>query len=72
MAVATRRINLNVPEKTYEDLQALASKTGRSMTEVMRTALSLAQIAMREQASGNTLAVTKADGTLLKEIVIPR
>jgi predicted DNA-binding protein len=68
----TRRLNINVPERTYQELQDLARRTGRSMTEVMRTAFSLAEIALRETASGNTLAVAKPDGTLLREIVIPK
>lgn len=65
-----KRININLPEHSYDDLQTLASQTGRTMTEVLRTGFGLAKIAMEEAREGRRLAVVNKDGKLIKDIVI--
>ncbi len=67
-----RRLNINLPEKTFNELQELADRSGRTMTDFMRTALGLAKVAIEESEKENRLAVTNKDGKLLKEILIPR
>ena len=67
-----KRLNINLPDNMYNDLQSLAQQTGRSMTDVLRTGFGLAKVAMEETQGNNRLAVTNPDGKVIKEIVIPR
>lgn len=64
-----RRLNLNLPERTFQELQRLASESGRSLTEMIRIAIGLAQVAVDEEAHGRKLAVIDKDGRVLKEII---
>jgi len=45
MAVAerknTRRVNMNLPQKTYDELEKLAAEKGKTLSEVIRDALAL-------------------------------
>lgn len=66
-----RRLNLNLPEITFHALQRLATKTGRSLTEMIRVGIALAQVAVDEQAHGRKLAVIDQEGKVIKEIIIP-
>lgn len=65
-----RRLNINLPESVYETLQRLARESGRTMTDIIRTALSLVKIAVETDAKGNKLAVVSPEGKVLKEIVL--
>jgi hypothetical protein len=65
-----RRLNINLPESVYDTLQRLAQQTNRTMTDIIRTALSLVKIALETDAKGNKLAVVSPDGKVLKEIVL--
>lgn len=64
-----RRLNLNLPERTFQELERLASETGRSLTEMIRIAIGLAQVAVDEEIHGRKLAVISKDGHVLKEII---
>jgi hypothetical protein len=68
----TRRLNVNLPSKVADDLEKLASDSGRSMTEIVRTALGLVKIAQEVTDKDQKLIVTNSDGKPLKEIVLPR
>lgn len=72
VAVPIKRLNVNLPEPAYEELQKLSAISGRSMTEVVRTALGLAKVAFEEDRAGNRLAVIDRDGVIRKEIVLPQ
>lgn len=69
---ATKRLNLNLPESLYNELQVLARQSGRSMTDVLRSAFALSKIAMVETQKGNTILVGNEKGKPIKEIIIPR
>ena len=66
-----RRLNVNLPEASYQELKDLAKRNGRSLTEVVKLALRLVKVALDERAEGNRLAITTSDGLLLKEIILP-
>ncbi len=66
-----KRLNINLPEQMYNDLQSLANQTGRSMTDVLRTGFGLAKVALEETRGANRLAVATPEGKVVKEIVIP-
>ncbi len=65
-----RRLNINLPEKTFQELERLAAESGRTMTDLVRVAISLAQVAIDEKDHGRKLAVIDQDGKLLKELVL--
>ena len=67
-----KRLNINLPEKTFNELDRLADETGRSMTELVRLAIGLVQVALDEERHGRKLAVVEPNGRLLKEIVLLR
>ena len=71
LAPKPRRINLNLSEKAYKDLQDLAQETNRSMTEIVRLGLGLVKIAVREAAASNRLLVASENGEPIREIVLP-
>lgn len=71
-APSIRRLNINLPESVYQELQTLSSSTGRSMTELVRTALGLMNVAYEETARSNLLVVADKEGKPLKQLLIPR
>jgi hypothetical protein len=68
----TRRINLNLPEAKFFELDNLAKDSDRTMTDVVRIALELVKVAVNLEAHGHRLAVVDADGKLVKEIILLR
>jgi hypothetical protein len=68
-AGAVKRLNINLPARAYETLRALADSSHRSMTDVVRIALSLVKVAMETEKDHNKLAVISPEGKVLKEIV---
>ena len=70
-SVSVRRLNINLPEPVYQELQALSNTTGRSMTDLVRTALGLVNVAYRATEQSNVLIVADKNGKALKEVLIP-
>ncbi len=66
-----KRLNLNLAPKAFQELQALARKTNRSMTELVRIGLGLARIANEAREQGLRLAVVDDRGNSVRDIVIP-
>lgn len=67
-----RRLNIILPEKTFRELKTLAAESNRTMTDLLRLAIGLAQIATIEESHGRKLAVVDHDGKLVKELVFLR
>jgi hypothetical protein len=71
-AQVTRRLNINLPEPVFQELRALSSSTGRSMTDLVRTALGLVNTAYEETRDGkHVLVVADKSGRPIKQLVIP-
>ncbi len=68
--MSTKRLNINLPADTFEDLRLLAAESGRSMTEVVRTSLGLAKLAYEEDKNDRVLAVANKDGKVIKQLLI--
>jgi len=66
----TRRLNINLPAQAAADLEKLASSSGKSMTEVIRNALSLVKLAQDAQAKNHKLIIADANDKPLKEVVM--
>jgi hypothetical protein len=71
-AAGVRRLNINLPTSIANDLETLAQKSGRSMTEVVRNALGLVKIANDAADSNQKLVITDAKGKPVREIVLPK
>ncbi len=71
-ATAVRRLSINLPESAADELEELANKSGRSMTEVIRSALGLVKIASDASENDQKLVVADKSGKLIKEIVLPK
>lgn len=67
-----RRLNVNLPEPVYVELQSLAKESGRSITDLMRMALGLVKIAVEETNRGNALFVGTRNGEPIKQLLIPK
>ena len=68
----TKRLNVNLPESIFGELDQIARESGRTMTDVVRLALGLVAVALTEEKAGHKLAVIKPDGKVLKELLIPK
>jgi hypothetical protein len=69
--MSRKRLNLDLTPEAYELLQKLADESGKTMSEVLRTGLSLYGIARDEQTNGRELGVIQGD-KVIKEILIPK
>jgi hypothetical protein len=69
--IETKRVNFVLSAKAHSELATMARRTRRSMTELVRLGLGLVKIAIEAERNGHKLIVTTADGTPLKEIVLP-
>lgn len=70
--VKTKRLNVNLPEPVFGELEEIADQSGRSLTEVVRLALGLLAHATDAQRAGHKLAVVDSRGRLLKELVLAK
>jgi hypothetical protein len=66
----TRRLNINLPEAKFVELEGIAKDSNRTMTDVVRLALELVKVAVKVEANGHRLAVVDEDGNLIKELVL--
>ena len=69
--MSRKRLNLDFPLESFELLQKISDESGKSMSEVLRTALALYGIAKDEQSNGRELGVIQGD-KVIKEILIPK
>jgi len=63
-----KRINLNLPEPLYCDLEELAAETGKTMTEIVKAGLGLANLIYRDIGAHERLAIADSTGRVVKEI----
>jgi len=68
---AEKRLSLILSSSVFEDLSALARERRTTMTEIVRLALGLIKVAIREAKAGNKLVVAKENGEVVKELVLP-
>jgi hypothetical protein len=66
--MSNSKLNIQFNEKQGQALEEMAEELGTTKANVLKTALSLLQLAIREKKSGNGLGVIKED-KVVKEIV---
>jgi hypothetical protein len=71
-ALASRQLNINLPENVAEELEHMAQHSTLGMVGVMRTALALAKIASEVQKNKQKLVVADQTGKPIEEIVLPK
>ena len=62
------RLNVKFSERQQKALEDMAQELGTTKAGVLKTALSLLEVAIRERKVGNQISVTKND-EVLKEII---
>lgn len=62
------RLNIKFSERQQKSLEEMADELDTTKAGVLRTALSLLEVAMRERKDGNQISVTK-DNEVVKEII---
>lgn len=62
------RLNVQFTERQNQSLEEMAEELGTTKAGVLKTALSLLKVALREREQKNQIAVVK-DGQVVKEIV---
>lgn len=62
------RLNVQFTDRQKKSLDEMAEELGMTKAGVLKTALSLLKVAIREREQKNTLAVAR-DGKVVKEIV---
>lgn len=67
-----RRFNLNIPERMFQDLEALSRQSGSSMSEIVKTALGLYAVASDETAKDHQVLIADRDGKPLKQLILPK
>jgi len=62
------RLNIQFNDRQKKSLEEMAEELGTTQAGVLKTALSLLKVAIREREQHNDIAVVK-DGKIVKEIV---
>ena len=70
-APKTVKTSVNLPEESIEALREIASKTGSSMSDVIRQAISTEKFLRNEAEQGNRILIQDKDKNV-KEIIIRR
>lgn len=68
-AVSSSRVNVQFTKRQNETLEEMAEAMGISKAGVLKKALSLLNVGMKERALDNDLAVIDSHGTVVKQIV---
>jgi len=66
---AMKRLNLNLPESLYRDIEKLAQEESRTMADVLRLGLGLAHLVASERKKGAYFAIVDASGQLHRVIL---
>jgi hypothetical protein len=69
--MARKRLNLDLSEEAYGLLQTLAEESDKNMSEILRTGLSLYEVARKAQKEGRSLGVVSGS-KVEREILLPR
>jgi hypothetical protein len=64
----TTRLNIQFNDRQKKSLDELACELGTTKAGVLKAALSLLEVAVREKKEGNRIGVVK-DNTVVKEII---
>ncbi len=63
-----KRLNLDLSNADYEILQKISDESDKNMSEILRTALAIYNVAQEEKKKGRYLAIVENDE--IKKIII--
>jgi hypothetical protein len=63
-----KRLNLDLSNADYEILQKISDESDKNMSEILRTALAIYNVAQEEKKQGRDLAIVEKDQ--IKKIII--
>lgn len=66
-----RRMNITFNDEAYNVLEELQKKTGKTKSDLLRTALALLDYAQENKEKGKKLFVADKDDKFQKEILLP-
>ncbi len=67
--MSSTRMNIQFSDRQKKSLEEMADEMGTSQAGVLKTALSLLRVALREREQQNQIAVVNKEGRVVKEIV---
>lgn len=67
-----KRISMNLPLHTFQELQRLAVISGCTMTEIVRLGVAILSTAREGEQKGLHLAMTTEEGKPVKEFILPK
>lgn len=65
----TKRLSVNLSEKAYKDLEAMANEAGISMTEVVRKAIGMEKFLTDAQNKNQKILLEDTNGTIQRIVV---
>lgn len=65
----TKRLSVNLSEKAYKDLEAMANEAGISMTEVVRKAIGMEKFLTEAQNKNQKILLEDTNGTIQRIVV---
>jgi hypothetical protein len=71
LAKTAKKINLSLSEKSFGELQEIVNESGRTMSDIIRFALSLAKLYFDETKKGNAVFIGDQNGKAMTRIVFP-
>jgi hypothetical protein len=70
-ATSSWRLTVDLSEADYKEMTSLAVNNRVKLSDFVRLGLALVRLALKAKKSGHKIIVTKANGTPLREIVLP-
>lgn len=65
-----KRININLDDATYEELQQLAKRKGKTMSQLLRDSLALEKWFLDIRDQGDRILVERSSTGTAREIII--
>lgn len=66
-----RRLNLELSEEAYQNLETLRKQMGKtSKAEVLRSGMALLDLVQAEKRNSNSLGIVRENGELLQRIIM--
>ncbi len=68
---AVKRLNINLPLSRFGRLQDLSTRTGVSMTTLVRWGIGVVESVVEDLEAGKKIVIVDGEGRTVKELIIP-
>ena len=69
VGTVSKRININLSDKAFEELQELSGRKGKNMSEILRDALALEKWFQDTQDDGDNILVENTDTGTARHVI---